>query len=435
MIPRREFKLIVRQNQASNHHKAQISPLPSLLSDDSGDRNLVGEQTYPSGPQITTNLPLRPATLNNKSTQKQNRVLVVSQEKQGYQPAAQYDVNRRSQSVTQQLPRANGLLDPRLLPSWRNFNFSPNPNSTPSPAIGYSGQHSYGNNNSITPVVYPASVFQGQSLLPYQPTFQPQNTKTRNFRRTMHTRHALEENAVEPTPKFPSEEAPSYKDRASRKLPVPTPSASYLAQAEVDRVLDVEDASTVHYPRRLLVVIDLNGTILCRTNRKSSFQRRKNVEKFMAYLLDKHSVMVWSSSRPHNVKDMLSGLLSQAQREKLVTTWARDTLRLTKTQYEHKVQVYKQLSWIWESDIGSQNPDSGLWDQTNTVLIDDSAKKAAAEPYNLVEIPEFNGKDEEIDVLGQVLGHLQWLSLQPNVSNAIRRTPFKANGSWNWTWD
>jgi hypothetical protein len=97
--------------------------------------------------------------------------------------------------------------------------------------------------------------------------------------------------------------------------------------------------------------------------------------------------------------------------------------------------VYKQLSWIWESDIGSQNPDSGLWDQTNTVLIDDSAKKAAAEPYNLVEIPEFNGKDEEIDVLGQVLGHLQWLSLQPNVSNAIRRTPFKANGSWNWTWD
>src|ERR1700761_4739244 len=61
MIPRREFKLIIRQNQASNHHKAQISPLPSLLSDDSGDRNLVGEQTYPSGPQITTNLPLRPA--------------------------------------------------------------------------------------------------------------------------------------------------------------------------------------------------------------------------------------------------------------------------------------------------------------------------------------------------------------------------------------
>ena len=77
----------------------------------------------------------------------------------------------------------------------------------------------------------------------------------------------------------------------------------------------------------------------------------------------------------------------------VLAIWARNTLGLNTQEYEGKVQVYKRLDTIWRNEyIQSKHPDAGygaFWDQTNTLLIDDSVAKAASEPYNHVEIPEF----------------------------------------------
>jgi hypothetical protein len=213
-------------------------------------------------------------------------------------------------------------------------------------------------------------------------------------------------------------------------LPVPIPSDAYLATSEISST-----PSHPPSPKRLLVIIDLNGTLLHRTNGRAAFEPRKNLHKFIEYVLKHHTLMIWSSSIPTNVAAMVGNFLSASQKKQLLTIWARDTLRLSDKQYVQKVQVYKQLSWVWESELAIQQIGSGVvWDQTNTVLIDDSELKAAAEPHNLVKIPEFKGGEEESDVLGQVLGYLQWLSIEPNVSNAIRNQPFKADGFWDWTW-
>lgn len=213
-----------------------------------------------------------------------------------------------------------------------------------------------------------------------------------------------------------------------RLLKRPEPSRTYLAQANMQ-------SYQMANPQPLLVVLDLNGTLLHRhTHNRTNFVLRPRVPEFLHYLLTTHKVMVWSSARLDNVKSMCSRLFTHAQAAGLVAIWARDRLGLTPAQYREKVQVYKQLSWIWSDPVvQSSAPDSlpemrGLfeWGQENTVLIDDSVEKAASEPYNLVQIDEFEGRAEQmqVDVLGQVVGYLETLRTEGDVSGYMRCKPF-----------
>jgi hypothetical protein len=185
-------------------------------------------------------------------------------------------------------------------------------------------------------------------------------------------------------------------------------------------------------PKKLLVILDLNGTLLYRTNKKTAFKPRKNVDLFLLHLLQHHRVMIWSSSHAKNVQAMVNQLFPEDQRETLLEIWARDTLRLDPTQFANKVQVYKRLEWVWGHSKIQACPEgktTGGWNQDNTVLLDDSFEKAAAEPFNLVQIPEFTGQWEKQDVLDQVLAYIDWLAHHEDVSAAIRSRPFKTTDS------
>lgn len=205
----------------------------------------------------------------------------------------------------------------------------------------------------------------------------------------------------------------------------PEPTAAYLKQASAAPI-------TLGAPRPLLVVLDLNGTLLHRKNRGASFLGRPKLHEFLHYLFATHDVMIWSSARRHNVAAMCQNLLSQAQLQALVAQWSREDLRLSPWAYNEKVQVYKQLSWIWkDKDVQAKNSNPvASWSQENTVLIDDSVDKAASEPYNLIRIEEFEGRQEqmEVDVLGQVVGYLEKLRVQQDVSAYMKKEPFVYDG-------
>jgi hypothetical protein len=81
-------------------------------------------------------------------------------------------------------------------------------------------------------------------------------------------------------------------------------------------------------------------------------------------------------------------------------------------------------------------PASGLWDQTNTVLIDDSLEKADSEPHNLVQVEEFTGsaRDPQEDVLGAVLAYIEDLAWERDVSSAICQKPFEGARTQRWNW-
>lgn len=108
-----------------------------------------------------------------------------------------------------------------------------------------------------------------------------------------------------------------------------------------------------------------------------------------------------------------------------------------------RVQVYKRLDRIWDNpDLSSTHPlahEGDKWSQANTLLIDDSAMKASAQPYNVVQIPEFvkGGAEKRTagkDFLGQVVGYLEEARRWGDVSAFSRGRPFEINCGWGWDW-
>jgi len=205
---------------------------------------------------------------------------------------------------------------------------------------------------------------------------------------------------------------------------IPDPTAAYLS-------MSLEPYTALPQPQHLLVIIDLNGTLLHRPTRSAptKFTARPHTPRFLNYCITTFTVVIWSSARPENVKAMTSSILTPPLHSQVVAIWGRDKFGLSTSEYNAKVQCYKRLSTVWNDlVVKKSHPAGGKWDQSNTVLIDDSNYKGRSEPFNLIEIPEFSGGlEEEIEgegVLPQVHDYLNRLSMCSNVSNYLRRHPF-----------
>ena len=201
---------------------------------------------------------------------------------------------------------------------------------------------------------------------------------------------------------------------------IPDPTSEYLRAS-------LDGPSQLGQPQYLLVVIDLNGTLLYRPNRSNPtrFLMRPHAQSFLRYCVDTFNVVIWSSARPENVSAMCSTILAPDIKNKVVAIWGRDKFGLTKDDFNLRVQCYKRLAKVWQDqEIAQSHPlyyEGFRWDQTNTVLIDDSREKARTEPYNLIEVPEWFGDLNERDgILPQVHDYLNHLSMHSNVSACLK---------------
>lgn len=207
---------------------------------------------------------------------------------------------------------------------------------------------------------------------------------------------------------------------------IPNPTNAYLTLSKAIPI-------PLQEPQHLLVVIDLNGTLLFRPSRShpTKFTARPNTHQFLKYCIDTFTVAIWSSAKPENVNNMCNAILPPELRKKVVAIWGRDKFGLSPADYSTRVQCYKRLTKLWSDDkVARSHPlwDAGSrWNQTNTVLIDDSLEKGRSEPFNLIEIPEFFGDQKETgEFLPQVHDFLNHLSMHSNVSACLRAQPFKA---------
>ncbi|KAI1079356.1 HAD-like domain-containing protein [Whalleya microplaca] len=210
---------------------------------------------------------------------------------------------------------------------------------------------------------------------------------------------------------------------------IPEPTPEYLSNASLPPFV-------LPYTRRILVVIDLNGTLLFRPSRldPTTFIERPHARTFLAYCIEAFTVVIWSSAKPRNVYKMASQLLTKPQQSRVVAIWGRDSFGLTFEDYNSRTQCYKRLSKLWDDPrVAASHPDAARgtrWSQKDTVLVDDSAEKARSEPYNLVEVPEFIGDPNEPVMLPQVHDYLNELSRQVDISTYIRTSPFKPIDDW-----
>jgi hypothetical protein len=127
---------------------------------------------------------------------------------------------------------------------------------------------------------------------------------------------------------------------------------------------------------------------------------------------------------------MCKQLISPEDATKVIAVWGRDRFGLSSGDYIQRVQCYKRLSVLWNDPIvAASHPlaaNGEKWSQLNTVLVDDSLEKAKSEPYNLVQIPEFEGNAMEPGfVLPQVHDYLNECSRQANISAYMKSMPFK----------
>ncbi len=222
---------------------------------------------------------------------------------------------------------------------------------------------------------------------------------------------------------------PRYKHKQTppqRVSPPPAPAATdlYLTQARLPPL-------RCAVPKKLLVVLDLNGTLLVRPNRSQSrvFIIRPGVHQLLDYLFANHAVMIYSSARPENTEAMVEVLVSKKRANSLAAVWGRDKLGLTAAQYNEKVQVYKKLEKVWgDEQIQATCVRAQRWNQANTVLVDDNHLKALSQPHNLVQVPEFTKKKltkeekrREHEIVASIRAKLEELKWANDVSRQILR--------------
>ncbi|KAI0885130.1 HAD-like domain-containing protein [Annulohypoxylon maeteangense] len=205
---------------------------------------------------------------------------------------------------------------------------------------------------------------------------------------------------------------------------IPEPSQSYLDYAS-------HPPFVLPDPRVILIVLDLNGTLIFRPSKENphKFVLRPYAFEFLAYCIRTFKVAIWSSARIKNIIMILNKILTEEQRSRLVGVWGREHFGLSQDDFKSRTMCYKRLTKLWDDPaVQATHPDAGLdkrWDQTNTLLIDDSVEKARSEPFNLVQISEFLGNPTETGyVIPQVHDYINECSRQLNISSYIKQKPF-----------
>ncbi|KAJ3385173.1 hypothetical protein HDU80_000743 [Chytriomyces hyalinus] len=181
----------------------------------------------------------------------------------------------------------------------------------------------------------------------------------------------------------------------------------------------------------LLVVLDLNGTLvdrltkqherrmasqnaLCPKQSDLTLERcrvflRPYLDVFLRFLLDNFHVAVWTSAISKNAHPMTEFIMEPfGGAEALEFVWDRDQCILDPIP-KKPFNTIKDLRLIWRE---AQNPNlsnnetfddtlpdanlsipftpSHVWDETNTILLDDSASKSCRTPFNHLLIPTFS---------------------------------------------
>uniref|UniRef100_A0A2P2JT09 Mitochondrial import inner membrane translocase subunit TIM50 n=1 Tax=Rhizophora mucronata TaxID=61149 RepID=A0A2P2JT09_RHIMU len=153
--------------------------------------------------------------------------------------------------------------------------------------------------------------------------------------------------------------------------------------------------------RKKLLILDLNGLLAdivpdppkdCRPDikisRRAIFKRPFYLD-FLKFCFERFEVGIWSSRARKNVDRVVEYLLGDMKR-KLLFCW--DLSHCTATQFStlenrHKALVFKELRQIWEKHDPKLPWEKGYYNESNTLLVDDSPYKALLNPAHTAIFP------------------------------------------------
>ncbi|RDX85435.1 hypothetical protein CR513_33380, partial [Mucuna pruriens] len=208
-------------------------------------------------------------------------------------------------------------------------------------------------------------------------------------------------------------------------------------------------------PRKKLLVMNLNGLLIHRTNRgnKSEIPRSRRAdwkngyylafkrpfsEEFMKFCLERFEVGLWSSAKEHNIDAALNCAIGTLK-SKLLFVWDQDQCTnsgFRSLENKFKPLFFKEVNKVWDNV-----KKGGPYSASNTLLIDDKPYKAFLNTVirshdNASIFPEpYNPEDEAdnalvsyiytcIDPKGELCSYLEGLAEGSDVQSYVKDHPF-----------
>ncbi|XP_010030887.2 probable C-terminal domain small phosphatase [Eucalyptus grandis] len=216
------------------------------------------------------------------------------------------------------------------------------------------------------------------------------------------------------------------------------------------------ERTSVEPSRKKLLILDLNGLLAsiipdvglgCKpdliVSRKAVF-KRPFVDDFVQFCFEKFAVGVWSSRTKRNVDPVVDFLMGDSK-GKLLFCWDQSHCTITKfTTIENrdKPLVLKELRKLWDKLEPNLPWEKGVYNESNTLLLDDSPYKALRNPANTGIFPYSyrytDAKDNSLGPGGDLRVYLESLALADDVRKYVEQNPFgqraitNSNPSWNY---
>ncbi|XP_051113356.1 uncharacterized protein LOC127239307 [Andrographis paniculata] len=206
--------------------------------------------------------------------------------------------------------------------------------------------------------------------------------------------------------------------------------------------------------RKKLLVLDMNGLLvdICPyvpydcdwdviIHRKAVY-KRPYCDDFLKFCFEKFNVGVWTSRQKWNNDPILDFLLG-SDKDKLLFCW--DQSHCTNTGFNtiekrHKPLLLKKLKKLWDKSEPDLPWEKGAYDETNTLLLDDTPYKALLNPPFTAVFPysyKFTDRaDNSLGPGGDLRVYLEGLAAAENVQEYVRRNLFgqKAITERNLSW-
>ncbi|RDX71771.1 hypothetical protein CR513_48829, partial [Mucuna pruriens] len=215
------------------------------------------------------------------------------------------------------------------------------------------------------------------------------------------------------------------------------------------------DGAHVPSLKKKLIVLDINGLLADVVSpppkdrkadatfaRRAIFQRPSYFE-FLEFCFDKFEVGIWSSRMKKNVDRVINFLMGD-MKNRLLFCW--DLSQCTETSFKtlenkHKYVVFKDLRKLWDKHDPNLPWEKGYYNESNTLLLDDSPYKALLNPPNTSVFPRtFTYQDESDNSLaegGDLRAYLDGLANAEDMHKYVEEHPFgqegisEASDSWN----
>ncbi|XP_043704177.1 uncharacterized protein LOC122654245 isoform X2 [Telopea speciosissima] len=210
-----------------------------------------------------------------------------------------------------------------------------------------------------------------------------------------------------------------------------------------------------HCSRRKLLILDLNGLLVdivpfipngYTPDKKIAYKslfKRPFYDDFLKFCFERFEVGVWSSRNKRNV-DSVIDFLMEDMKHKLLFCW--DQSHCTETGFntienKQKPLVLKELKKLWDKHDPNLPWEKGVYNESNTLLVDDSPYKALCNPPHTAIFPYpftyLDRKDNSLGPGGDLRVYLEGLAMAEEIKKYLEEHPFgqRAITSKNPSWD